>query len=120
MRMMLRTHIDATHGSDALKSGALQKAISAFIEKLKPEATYSGRESGQRTALSVFDMEGSHQCPEVAEAFFGTGCDVHLSPCMTPDDLQSGLGVAGLTARRGQCCCQLRAKLNTIDCYDSK
>ena len=72
-----RTHIDATHGSDALKSGALQKAISAFIEKLKPEATYSGRESGQRTALSVFDMEGSHQCPEVAEGFFGTGCDVH-------------------------------------------
>jgi hypothetical protein len=37
-------------------------------------------------------MEGSHQCPEVAEAFFGTGCDVHLSACMTPDDLQSGLG----------------------------
>jgi hypothetical protein len=30
MRMMLRTHIDATDGSDALKSGALQKAISAF------------------------------------------------------------------------------------------
>ena len=66
-----------SHGSDALKSGALQKAISAFMEKLKPEATYSGRESGQRTALSVFDMEGSHQCPEVAEGFFGTGCDVH-------------------------------------------
>jgi hypothetical protein len=33
----LRTHIDATDGSDALKSGALQKAISAFIEKFKPE-----------------------------------------------------------------------------------
>jgi len=50
-------------------------------------------------AFFVFDMEGSHQCHEVAEAFFGTGCDVHLSPCMTPDDLQSGLGVAGLTSR---------------------
>jgi hypothetical protein len=37
-------------------------------------------------------MEGPHQCPEVAEAFFGNGCDVHLSACMTPDDLQSGLG----------------------------
>jgi hypothetical protein len=82
----------ATHGSDAQKSGALQKAISAFIEKFKPEATYFGLESGQRTAFFVFDMEGSHQCPEVAEAFFGTGGDVHLSPCMTPDDLQSGLG----------------------------
>ena len=99
MRMMLRTHIDATHGSDALKSGALQKAISAFIEKFKPEATYFGLESGQRTAFFVFDMEGFHQCPEVAEAFFGTGCDVHLSPCMTPDDLKKGLASAGLTAR---------------------
>ena len=60
---MLRTHIDATHGSDALKSGALQKAISVLIEKFKPEATYFGLESGQRTAFFVFDMEGSHQCP---------------------------------------------------------
>ena len=99
MRMMLRTHIDATDGSDALKSGALQKAISAFIEKFKPEATYFGLESGKRTAFFVFDMEDSHQCPEVAEAFFDTGCDVHLSPWMTPDDLQMGLEVAGLTAR---------------------
>jgi hypothetical protein len=98
MRMMLRTHIDATHGSDALKSGALQKAISAFIEKFKP-ATYFGLESGKRTAFFVFDMEDSHQCPEVAEAFFDTGCDVHLSPCMTPDDLQKGLAGAGLTRR---------------------
>jgi hypothetical protein len=76
----LRTHIDATHGSDALKSGALQKAISTFIENSSRRRQYFGLESGQRTAFFVFGMEGSHQCPEVAEAFFGTGCDVHLSP----------------------------------------
>ena len=35
MRMMLRTHIDAIEGSKAIKSGALQKAIGAFIEKFK-------------------------------------------------------------------------------------
>jgi hypothetical protein len=99
MRMMLRTHIDATHGSDALKSGALQKAISAFTEKFKPEAAYFGLESGKRTAFFVFNMEDSYQCPEIAEAFFDTGCDIHLSPCMTSDDLQKGLGVAGLTKR---------------------
>ena len=98
MRMMLRTHIDATHGSDALKSGALQKAFSAFKEKFKPEATYFSLESGKRTAFFVFDMEDSHQCPEVAEAFFDIGCDVHLSPCMTPDDLQKGLKAAQATA----------------------
>ena len=96
MRMMLRFHIDASHGSAALKSGALQKAIGAFTEKFKPEATYFGLESGQRTAFFVFDMEDSRRCPEVAEAFFDAGCDVHLSPCMTPDDLKAGLDAAGL------------------------
>jgi hypothetical protein len=40
-------------------------------------------------------MEDSHQCPEIAEAFFDTGCDIHPSPCMTPDDLQKGLAGAG-------------------------
>jgi hypothetical protein len=99
MRMMLRTHVDATHGSDALKSGALQKAFGAFIEKFKPEATYFSLESGKRTAFFVFNMEDSLQCPVIAEAFFDIGCDVHLSPCMTLEDLQKGLGVAGLTAR---------------------
>jgi hypothetical protein len=97
MRMMLRTHVDATHGSAALKSGALQKAISAFMDKFKPEAAYFGLESGKRTAFFVFDMKDSHQSPEIAEAFFDTGCDIHLSPCMTGDDLQKGLAVAGLT-----------------------
>jgi hypothetical protein len=99
MRMMLRTHIDATHGSDALKSGALQKAIMAFMEKFKPEAAYFGLESGKRTAFFVFNMEDSSLCPAIAEAFFDTGCDIHLSPCMTGDDLQKGLQVAGLTGR---------------------
>ena len=92
MRMMLRTHVDATHGSDALKSGALQKAISAFIEKFKPEATYFGLESGKRTAFFVFDMEDPHQCPAAAEAFFDIGCDVHLSPCMTRKIFKRGWG----------------------------
>jgi hypothetical protein len=100
----------------------LQKAISAFIEKFKPEATYFGLESGQRTAFFVFDMEGSHQCPEVAEAFFGTGCDVHLSACMTRTIFKVGWGGRRINGAQGsgQCCCQLRAKLNTIDSYDSR
>ena len=96
MRMMLRLHVDATDGSAALKSGALQKAIGAFSEKFKPEASYFGLEGGARTGFFVFDMKNSNQCPEIAEAFFAAGCDIHLSPCMTPDDLRAGLGAAGL------------------------
>jgi hypothetical protein len=70
----------------------LQKAISAFIEKFKPEATYFGLESGQRTAFSSSTWEALTNAPRSPRRFFGNGYDVHLSACMTPDDLQSGLG----------------------------
>ena len=96
MRMMLRIHLDATHGSAALKSGALQKAIGAFEEKFKPEATYFSLERGARTGFFVFDMKDSNQCPAIGEAFFDLGCDIHLAPCMTVNDLRAGLGAAGL------------------------
>jgi hypothetical protein len=94
--MMLRIHIDATNGSAALKSGASQKAIGAFAEKFKPEATYFGLESGQRTGFFVFDMKSSDERPAIAEAFFDTGCDIDLSPCTTAGDRRTGLSGAGL------------------------
>src|SRR5271165_5361858 len=96
MRMMLRVLVDATKGSEALKSGAAQKAIGDFIEKFKPEATYFTEVNGERASFFVFDMKGSHQMPEIAEAMFDLGGRVHLAPCMTPDDLQNGLAAAGL------------------------
>ena len=94
--MMLRIHIEASAGSAALKSGGLQKAIGAFVETFKPEATYFSLESGKRTGFFVFDMKASEQCPKIAEAFFDLGCDIHLSPCMTADDLRAGLPAAGM------------------------
>jgi hypothetical protein len=51
---------------------------------------------GFRAGFFVFDMKDAQQCPEIAEAFFDAGCDVHLSPCLTPDDLSAGLGAAGM------------------------
>lgn len=96
MRMMLRTRIDAVKGSEAIKSGAMQKAIMGFIEKFKPEASYFAADHGMRSSFIVFDMTASHQLPEIAEAFFDVGCEVELMPCMTPDDLQKGLAAAGL------------------------
>ncbi len=96
MRMMLRTHIDAIEGSKAIKSGALQKAIGAFIEKFKPEAAYFATDNGMRSGLYVFDMKDSNLGPVIAEPFFDLGCKVTLSPCMTPDDLRAGFDATGL------------------------
>lgn len=96
MRMLLRTHLEATQGSAAIKSGALQKAIGTFIEKFKPEAVYYTVDNGTRSGLYVFDLKAAHQMPEVGEPFFDIGCKVTLTPCMTPDDLRAGFDEAGL------------------------
>ncbi|HEY1944299.1 MAG TPA: hypothetical protein VGH40_19485 [Roseiarcus sp.] len=96
MRMMLRLRIDATKGSAALKSGALQKAMMGFAERFKPEATYFTVDRGMRSGFYVFNMTDSKQMPDAAEALFDLGCEVELTPCMTPDDLRTGLADAGL------------------------
>lgn len=96
MRMMLRTNLGAIEGSEAIKSGALQKAIGAFMEKFKPEAVYFTVDNGMRSGLYVFDLKASHQMPEVGEPFFNLGCKVALAPCMTPEDLEAGWAAAGL------------------------
>jgi hypothetical protein len=96
MRMMLRVHIDAESGTEALKSGAMQKAIGAFSDKFKPEASYFTVHEGMRSAFFVFDMKDSSQMPAIAEEFFALGADVHLTPVMSADDLKTGLAAAAL------------------------
>lgn len=96
MRTMLRIHIDSAHGSEALKSGAMQKAIGAFIETFAPEATYFTLDQGMRTGFFVFDLRASQQMPEVGEPFLALGRKVSLAPCMTPEDLQAGFTAIGL------------------------
>jgi hypothetical protein len=95
MRMMLQVHIDAVNGTEALKSGEMQKAIGAFSEKFKPEAAYFTVDAGMRTAFFVFDMKDSSQMPAIGEEFFALGSDIHLTPVMTADDLRTGLAAAG-------------------------
>ncbi|TBW38265.1 hypothetical protein EYW49_09995 [Siculibacillus lacustris] len=94
--MMLRTHLDAHDGSEAIKSGALQKAIGAFIEKFKPEAAYYTTDNGLRSGLYVFDMKEPSLSVVIAEPFFDLGCKVTLSPCMTAEDLRAGFEATGL------------------------
>ena len=96
MRMMLKVHIDAESGSEALQSGEMQKAIGAFSEKFRPEAAYFTVEDGMRAALFFFDMKDSSQMAAIGEEFFALGADIHLTPVMTADDLRTGLGAAGL------------------------
>ncbi|WP_148287936.1 hypothetical protein [Rhodopseudomonas sp. B29] len=93
---MLRVHLDPVRGSEALRSGAMQKAIGAFSRKYDPEASYFTVDGGGRTAFFVLDMQASHQMPAIAEIFFHIGAEVTLMPCMTPEDLQAGIAAIDL------------------------
>lgn len=96
MRTLMRVVMEATKGSEAIKSGAMQKTFGALMEKLKPEAAYFATEGGKRAAYIVFDLKSDSQQVEIAEPLFDMGFEVHLSPCMTGDDLRAGFAAAGV------------------------
>jgi hypothetical protein len=97
MRMLLKISMPVEHGNAAAKSGALQKTIQSTIEALKPEAAYFYPEDGKRTAIMVFDMEGSWQLPPTVEPLFeNLGASVYVTPVMNGEDLQRGFKEAGM------------------------
>jgi hypothetical protein len=97
MRMLLKIGMPVEHGNEAIKSGMLQRSMEATIKALKPEAAYFYAEDGKRTAIMVFDMQGSWQIPAAAEPLFqNLGASIHLTPVMNAEDLQRGLKEAGM------------------------
>lgn len=97
MRMVLKVGIPVEKGNEAFKSGELARTFQSAMEALKPEAAYFfPDESGRRSALFIFDMEGSWQLPPVVEPLFqNLNAAVHITPVMNGDDLERGLKEAG-------------------------
>jgi hypothetical protein len=96
MRMLLKASIPVETGNEAYKSAALQRTFQSAAEALKPEAMYFFPEDGKRTALFVFDMDGSWQLPAIAEPLFQElGASVLITPVMNAQDLERGLKEAG-------------------------
>ena len=97
MRMLLKISMPVERGNEAAKSGVLQRTLQSTMEALKPEAAYFYPEDGKRTAIMVFDMEGSWQLPPTVEPLFqDLGASVHVTPVMNGEDLQRGLKEAGI------------------------
>ncbi|MCC6222626.1 MAG: hypothetical protein IT201_03935 [Thermoleophilia bacterium] len=96
MRMLLKVQMPVERGNEAFKSGALQRTIESTVATLEPEAAYFYAEDGKRTALFIFEMEGSWELPPTVEPLFEyLDASVHVTPVMNGDDLQRGLGAAG-------------------------
>ena len=92
MRVMLRVSFPVEQGNKAIKDGSLAKTVAAFVERVKPEASYFFPNGGKRSALFVFDMQESSQIAPTAEGFFDAlHAEVELTPVMNLDDLKKGL-----------------------------
>ena len=97
MRTLLKVSMPVEKGNEAIKSGALRRTFQSVEEALKPEAAYFYPENGKRTALFVFDMEGSWQLPATVEPLFQSlEASVLVSPVMNGEDLERGLKEAGI------------------------
>ena len=92
MRMMMRVRIPAARGSEGIRDGSLARALEATAESVKPEAAYYILENGHRAALFVFDLPDQAQIPLIVGPLF-QACDAHieLTPCMTPEEMLSGV-----------------------------
>lgn len=92
MRMLMKVQIPVEKGNEALRDGSMQKAIQQAMQTMQPEAIYFFAEEGLRTAIAVFDMKQASDMAAMLEPIFqGLNAKIHLTPVMTPDDLQQGL-----------------------------
>jgi hypothetical protein len=97
MRVLLKINMPVQQANEAAKSGALQRTIESTLKTLKPEAAYFYPEDGKRSAIMVFDMQGSWQLPATVEPLFqALGASVSLTPVMSAEDLQRGFKEAGM------------------------
>jgi hypothetical protein len=95
MRMLLKVQMDVEAGNKAIKDGSFGEVLDRVMEQIKPEAAYFTALDGKRTGLIFFDLQEESQIPAIAEPFFQTvGASIELSPAMTPEDVQKGLGEA--------------------------
>jgi hypothetical protein len=95
MRMLLVAQPNVDKGSEAIVSGDMAKTIQATIEMIKPEATYFAPVRGQRTMITVFDLDDPAQIPKISEPLFRMGAVVEIVPAMNLDELQRGLTAIG-------------------------
>lgn len=91
MRVLMKVQI--SNAVDMTPTNGAPPMLDRMMEQLHPEAAYFYPEDGKRTSIMVFDMESPAQLPPIGEAIHSALGEVSISvtPCMTIDDLRSGL-----------------------------
>jgi hypothetical protein len=89
---MMRVTIPVEVGNRTIKDGVLPKTMQAFVDRMKPEASYFLANEGKRSALFVFDLKEPSMIPSVAESFFSNlQASIELAPVMNLEDMKIGV-----------------------------
>ncbi len=92
MRVMMKVSVPVEAGNEAIRSGTFGDVMGSVLKSINPEAVYCVADQGQRAALIFFDLQSPDQIPVVAEPLFQAfNAKIDLSPCMTLEEVQSGL-----------------------------
>jgi hypothetical protein len=92
MRMMMKVSIPVEAGNKGVAEGVLPKTIMAFVDQMKPEASFFGLDNGRRTAFFVFDMTENAMIPSAAEPFFmNLNASIEIQPVMNLADMKTGV-----------------------------
>jgi hypothetical protein len=97
MRMLMIVSLPNAKFNAAVKDGTAAAKMGKIMEAIKPEAAYFADAHGHRTGYLVVDCPDASKIPSLAEPWFLTfDADIHMHPCMTPDDLKkAGLDALG-------------------------
>jgi hypothetical protein len=95
MRTLMKVQMDVDASNAAIKSGKLGEVMATTMERWKPEAAYFTAVDGCRGGFIVFDLKDPSDIPAICEPFFvELGAKIDLMPCMTMDDVRTGIGKA--------------------------
>jgi hypothetical protein len=96
MRMLLIAQMDTEKANQAISDDRLPEIMKSVLGQLQPESVYFGAQDGLRTGYIVFDLKNPSDIPGICEPLFKElGTKVHLTPVMSVDELQAGLGKVG-------------------------
>ena len=96
MRTMLTVELDNEAANRQISDGSMGKSLEEVLGALKPEAAYFYAHGGHRAMMFVVDAPDEASLVTLCEPFW-TQLNAHVeaTPCMTADDLRSGLSRLG-------------------------
>jgi hypothetical protein len=93
MRVMVKFSFPAESGNEVISSGRIGPLFERLMNDLKPEAAYFYAADGNRAGHLIVNMQDASDIVEVGERFWhGLNATIEMTPVMTPEDLQKGLG----------------------------